>query len=328
MKRNIFLRTALLACTALLALSSCDKDKPAPIVEPAPSITSDFKPHSITLELYEGHLHGRSFHYVEGAEQVKYARLEQMMKLVWDEASSTYKVATDSPLQRFAVKQGFVYSDSPIATPVYGLLIKYYDANGELINAEIGADGAFQEHQHFFSVSNIKPMENAKPTDPASDPASFIKYYYRDTNPWDQAAHKGATVLEDTNPLGLKGYFTFHNVRKTFDLDVQLWYAPKGAKLAGGIAPFDAPTEALMKGGVRALAFKIPAISYRSHTDEPEIETLDITFDELEDEDKEYIRAYMLAFGITAQEAITDVFYHVHGDPIGSHDHDHGSVWF
>lgn len=331
MKKVIFRSVALLGCAAVLGLTSCLKDEPKPTVDPKEQQQEtqedhvkpdqedehehedEFKPYRIELELYEGHLHGaKDFHYLAGPEQVKYARLDQTINFIWDEATEQYQMSADG-IQRFAVQTGIKYPGTVAHNPVYGLWINYYDDKGTKLNGEIGSGEEMSEYQHFFAINNVKPTKTGTAEADDSDITKVLNYTYRDTNPWEGTIKTGAQVLEETNPIGLKGFFTFLKERKTFDLTIALWHAHGGAKLSGGVSPFHAPSAKFRQHGHASLQIKVPVIIYRTRDEMPFPDAVDSPMSDFDEEEQAYVRLFMDAFNITAEEAIADIFYMTNG---------------
>lgn len=331
MKQSISKLALGYVCLAALTLASCVKDEPnkpeppKPTPKPTPETPVDpgkedpkpdnklevtFRPHKIELGLYEGHLHGaKNFHYVAGPDQVKYAKMEQTLTYIWDETTKGYKLEKGS---RFLVQQGVAYANDAPA-PVYGLWINYFDKDGKNINEEIGAEGAYDQFQHFFLAENVQPAFKGKAEADDNDAQKLISYIYRDTNPWNKSIKDGGKVIEETSPLGLKGFFTFHKNRKSFEMKMQLWQAPKGVKKGGGIAPYHTPSDAIKSKGVQALEVMIPITIYRSREEMVLVDNPNQRFDEFDDEDKEIIEIFAKAFGITVEDVIKDIYWILEG---------------
>lgn len=339
MKQSIFFRMATFACVAVLALTSCDRTRTTtedPLnqprcnpIPPKPEVKSDFHPHRIVLGLYEGHLHGpRGFHYLAGPKEVKYDRRERVITLQWSAATEQYEIVADSPKQ-FYVHQKAAYTENGVTeyAPVYGLWIDYYDKAGERINDEVGRDGAFQSYQHFFTANNVQANADSQPSDGSNTPDGMLEYFYCDSNPWDRTLHDGAKSLETTFPVGLKGFFYFGKVRKTFDLNIQLWYAPGGAKTADGIAPFGEPTKSIREGGVKVIEFRVPVSVFRTRSFIENYEgEVDSTYESLSEADKAIVELYTKTFDMTRQEAMTELYYLIWGNG-ESHQSSEGR-WF
>lgn len=330
MKKLFIHGVALLGCAAVLGFTSCrPKNEPKPVTPKKEQIEDQkkddskkdsdkpevkeyketFKPHRIELELFEGHLHGtKDFHYLAGPEQVKHARLDQTINFIWDEASKTYKMSEEGR-KRFAVQTGILYPKAEAHNPVYGLWINYYDDKGTKLNGEIGSGDKMSEYQHFFAISNVQPTATGKAEGDDNEITKMLNYTYRDTNPWEGTIKTGAKVIEDTNPIGLKGFFTFFKKRKMFDLTISLRHAYDGAKLSGGISSFYAPKQAFHK----ALQVTVPVIIYRTRDEQPMPDAPDTALADLDEEEQGYVRLFMDAFNTTAEEVIADCYYLING---------------
>lgn len=343
MKQNIskWLLSSLLLTT--LALGSCVKDEPVkptlpkPDPKPTPEQPVDpkkdepevskpkvtFRPHRIKLNLYEGHLHNvKDFHYVAGPSKVKYAKLEQSLSYTWDPTSSSYTLDKESR-QRLIVQQGKSYKadgQESAPAPVYGLWIEYFNEQGQMINAEIGDKGAYDLYQHFFIAEAAKPafMGDAEADD--NDPSKLMGYIYRDTDPWDKSIKEGGRVIEETSPLGLKGFFTFYKTRKTFDMKIQLWQVPEGAKTKEGIAPYHTPSAAFKNKGVQVLELTVPVLIYRSRDDMAFPSTDSDSFDDFDKDEQDIIDLFAKAFDITREQVIYDLYWMIEGKGEGESD--------
>lgn len=350
MKQSISKLALGYVCLAALTLASCVKDEPnkpeppKPTPKPTPETPVDpgkedpkpgnklevtFRPHKIKLDFYEGHLHNtKDFHYVAGPKEAKHARLEQSLTYVWDEASKSYKVEGGGR-KGFLVQQSVVYKngkqDSP-PSPVYGLWIDYFDKDGNKINDKIGAEGAYDQFQHFFLAENVKPAFKGKAEADDSDYSKLIKYIYRDTTPWDKTIKDGAEVIEETSPLGLKGFFSFHKDRKKFDMKVQLWQMPKGVKTeGGGVSPFHAPSAAIKSKGAQVFELTIPITIYCKKSDVDELipEEATTPFSSFSKEVQEIIEIIAEAFGISKEDVISDFYWISEGQR-----DENGGRWF
>lgn len=333
MKQSISKLALGYVCLAALTLASCVKDEPnkpeppKPTPKPTPETPVDpgkedpkpgnklevtFRPHKIVLGLYEGHLHGaKNFHYVAGPNEVKYARMDQTLTYVWDEATKGYKLSDDSR-KRFLVQKSMVYKDggkeAPPA-PVYGLWIDYFDKDGNKINEKIGAEGAYDQFQHFFLAENVQPTFNGEVEADDNDAQKLMSYIYRDTNPWDKTIKDKAKVIEEESPLGLKGFFTFYKVRKSFDMKIQLWQVPQGVKTEGGVAPYHTPSAAIKNKGVQVLELSVPIMIYRERDDMVFPDTETDRFEDFDEGDQAIITIFAKAFDITNEQVIYDLYW-------------------
>lgn len=141
----------------------------------------DHEPASAVLSLYLGHFHGKNnFHQNAWPKEMKYYTNPQVIKL--EKKDGAWVIASDSPAKVFAVTGGREMSETDIdmQAGAYGLDIKYYDEDGELLNGHISEEGAIEHHQHFFFVKNIRPSEEGVEANYKPD-ADFYRYVYMDT---------------------------------------------------------------------------------------------------------------------------------------------------
>ncbi|MDY5857957.1 MAG: hypothetical protein SPK09_01825 [Porphyromonas sp.] len=262
---------AMLGVACLATFGSCSKDDLSKGVKPQASVDerkskAHGDPVKAVLTLYSGHLHGiMGFHQNSEAKDIKHLKRVQTMHISYTPTGSkdengreryAWTVLKGPGLtEKFKVeygKYGGKDKDHPtrlISTyqHVYGLLIRYYDANGNDITNEFVTKGQEDIHQHFFIPNKIKPWHTditwnstkvvnlAPPYDklvatryregetllgkklPKEDWKPFY-YFYSDTNPLDQSYKASITgtnidvkFLGFDNPMGFKGWFGFNN---------------------------------------------------------------------------------------------------------------------
>lgn len=353
------------ACTlAMLALTSCGtrQEDPTPKVEKPkteepkkedpqkqdpkpeepkqeePKTPSDpFQPKSVSLAFLEGHMHGQSeFHYLALSNNIKHAKLDQTTKLSRG-ANDVWTPEAEQP-RRWVVSSGLQRGkDAP--SPAYGLWIEYFDASGQNINDQIAKGTAADEYQHFFYIKDLKPTKFGKVEAEDQKLDEAIRWTYRDSDPWNGVIKKKTgKLIGDKNPLGLKGFFSFHRPYKTFTLVIELRRFEAGAKLKDGARQFNKPEGKLVH------KIEMPMICFRQATDEFQDanEDFDIEPDEsIDPSDAKAIRAdiekklkalidrpmdaydeadrrigqlYMDAYGITWADFLRDYYERVYGE--------------
>ncbi len=248
-----------------LGLGACSKDDLKGKVTPQKSQDerknkAHGTPVKAVLTLYDGHLHGiKGFHQNADVEGLKSIKRTQTMVLKYmdtgkkDDNGRAIHSWTTSPegTDKFRVLYGVYhgkdkdYPDKLISTYslVYGLTIRYYDADDQDITYQFVTNGQENIHQHFFIPYNLKPFYNditwesadviaRKPPYneilakrfvtgeddlPREDWKPFY-YFYSDTNPWDKSykasitgRNDGVEFLGFDNPVGMKGWLGFNN---------------------------------------------------------------------------------------------------------------------
>lgn len=265
---------ATLALGMFLSLGSCDKDELKKNVDPKKS-TDQRKskahgdPVKAVLTLYSGHLHGiMGFHQNADIKGLKHLSRVQTLIMrymptgetdVHGRAIYAWRVSKDpGTVDKFRVEYGNYmgkdrdYPDKLISkyALVYGLLIRYFDANDKDITHEFVTNGQENIHQHFFIPHNMKAWHTKVTWDSPevialNDPYDKIVserftqkgedlngtrlpreewkpfyYFYSDTNPLDKSYKASITdgntnaevqFLGFENPMGFKGWFGFNN---------------------------------------------------------------------------------------------------------------------
>lgn len=261
---------ATLAVGMLLSLGACNKDKLKEQVEPKKSTDQRLSkahgdPVKAVLTLYKGHLHGlKGFHQDPDIAGVKHLTATQTITCKYEKTGEkdeherdiyAWRISRENGgTDKFRVKFGnYKYQDNEYPevshyAAVYGLTIRYFDANNVDITHQFVTNGQENIHQHFFTPSNIQSFYNNitwespdvvalnppyneiiakrynKILAPQGDDAVKLEtwkpfyYFYSDTNPWNESYQKSATSGDKSvkfigfdNPVGLKGWFGFNN---------------------------------------------------------------------------------------------------------------------
>lgn len=297
---------------------SCNKTPEIPTDETKEKNHED--PYRAELILVEGHLHGKyAFHQDPEVAGVKF--LKKIQKMVFELSDKGWGISEEG-VARFRVRSTSLESKGQ---QVYGLWINYYNAKGEQINGEFVQNGQDLIHQHFFISKNVVPTFDGVNDSGNENPASVYEYVYCDTDPWDKNMHnEGAALIGDKNPIGFKGYFKFLKERKNFDISVELMHAVASKFNEEGVAsPFYAPSKAQRQRDHWDLKIKVPVTVYAA-----QIETVDAEAgtpeSDISEKDMRLLKSIAAAYGITWQEALTDIDTVVMGDG----DPESGSMWF
>lgn len=416
---------ATLAVGMLLSLGACDKDKLKEQVEPKKSTDQRLSkahgdPVRAELTLYSGHLHGiMGFHQNADIQGLKHMKRVQTMHLSYMSSGKQDKNGRDiytwavvpgpGLTDKFRVEYG-VYHGKDEDHPerminkyahVYGLLIRYFDANNKDITNEFVTKGQENIHQHFFIPYNIKPWytnitwesEDVKtlksPYDklvatryakggeklggqtlPREDWKPFY-YFYSDTDPLDKSYKASITgtnidvkFLGFENPIGFKGWFGFNNplydqntylhmdkcIYTDFELGIKLLHAATSKTENtedGKPSPFDSPTDKQVQNDLWDVHLSVPVLIYASQSDALSIDWVEIEdprspgqkkrtrnikelkrqpkFEELRDFSKDYVKRIALAFGISHEEAIADIYAELMADP---KEYESGALFF
>ncbi len=261
---------ATLTVGLLLSAGACSKDDLEKKVTPKGS-TDERKskahgdPVKAVLTLYRGHLHGiKGFHQDPDIAGVKHLKATQTIVCKYEKTGeqdahkrdiyawrlSRENGATDKLRVLFGNYKGqdYDYPEVCTYTAVYGMTIRYFDANDQDITHQFVTKGQENIHQHFFIPKNIQPFYNqitwdspevkdlVEPYDaiiakrynkklaPQGDnpvPLESWKlfyYFYSDTNPWDRSYQANVSKQNSDvqfvgfdNPTGFKGWFGFNN---------------------------------------------------------------------------------------------------------------------
>ncbi|MDY3090482.1 MAG: hypothetical protein SOW66_05145 [Porphyromonas sp.] len=262
----------MLGVACLATFGSCSKDDLSKGVKPQASVDerkskAHGDPVKAVLTLYSGHLHGiMGFHQNPDIKGLKHLNRVQTVIMRYtptgekDENGRAIYAwrASNEPgtVDKFRVQYG-VYMNKDKDYPerriskyalVYGLVIRYFDANNKDITTEFTTKGQENIHQHFFIPSDIKawytnitwnspdvvalkpPYDKIVATRftskgeelngeqlPREEWKPFY-YFYSDTDPIDKSYKASITgtntdvkFLGFDNPMGFKGWFGFNN---------------------------------------------------------------------------------------------------------------------
>lgn len=284
----------------------------------------------IILRMYEGRFKNGKFAYAEGPKTFnsKHFSYEQEMTLEYRDnkwvVTSGEKCFVFIRGNAYITSRGGLYvkpevpkggklpaaANEALPETVYGLWVEYYDAQGKLLNSGIAATGAFQT---FFRTQDLKTLSTGEPLTPLT--GEFMGYIYRDTNPFDKTVRSGqAKYIDETDPVGLKGFFFFNDRDARFAFNLELWQTPQGKLTDGVRAPFNEPSAHIKKTGRPVLSISIPAYVHvtRAQMDNYEEET------KLEDEyeaDQQMFKNLIRILGIDWTKMVSDINRHVEEAP-------------
>ncbi len=175
--------------------------------------------HKIKVVIYQGHLHGKSFHanpVNESPLRIKqYFILEKNQQGKWkyiENKNDKDYVNEGKPVVMLGQdvmnkKYSFRYSYEFI----------YYDKNGHRLDDEFFDNS--DVYQTLFSVKEYKEIETGQ-IKKVNNTKDFIEYTYRDTNPAGKMFHTEGTELI-SNYLGLKGYGLTNKNKISYKLNVK-----------------------------------------------------------------------------------------------------------
>lgn len=278
----------------------------------------------IVLRMYEGHLHGVSYHYVAGPKGFNHNGFSYEQEMELEFHGDHWHITKGENL--FLFMKGEIYGGNnltrpvggnlpktgeEIPAPVYGLWVEYYDANGTLLNDEFARNGAYQT---FFRPMQAKTISNGEALTKTAD--DLLGYIYRDTNPHHLAAKNGAKFNDDVNPVGLKGFFFFNEANTRFALNIELWETPKGKLTDGKRAVFYEPSEYIKKTGKPVLTVSIPTYVYMSQKKLEDMD-YDLSFDDLSQEEQSVFTKVMGLLETTWDKVLKDFMLRIDGKRAG-----------
>lgn len=218
----------------------------------------------IELGMYEGHIHApASFHYVPGPKGFNHKSLGMEQEMTLEYRGDAWVVTSGTNF--FLFNKGNMYSTDKYPAPVYGLWVKLYDGDGDLINEQFATTGAYQT---FFRPKDIKNFSTGEAS--TVDANKVMGYVYRDTKPAHLSTKEGAKYVDATDPTGLKGFFYFNEENVRFALNMEIWQTPKGKKGSDGqLSTALAPSAHVQSTGKPVLSVSLPAHVWlsRSHTE-------------------------------------------------------------
>ena len=355
MKKNFFKSMLALSCAALFALAftACDNTVDTPDKETDHKLHED--PTKVTVQLIQGHMHMHwplvdtkgGFHQ-DPESEAKY--LKRFQEITYEVRPGTGWTKVEGSADKFYVVKAHTYTTptldedeqkDELPAPVYMLVIKYFNAKGELMNEQFVNNGQDAIHQHFFTVENQKELMSGNAITGTQKTPDYIEYKYTDTTPWDKTVkYDGAKLTGTTNPIGFKGVMKFLKDDVTMDLRIRLYHGFQGKKdpHTGQFSPYYRFSPAQLQLGTWDINFTVPVVVYAYREDH----ISDEAFDEEMDVDKvpedgfklsngepdtvgnKLIRRIMKAFNLSWTEALRD--YHSSLFKAAPHDPKKG-IW-
>lgn len=272
----------------------------------------------IKLGMYEGHIHApASFHYVPGPKGFNHKSLGMEQEMTLEYRGDAWVVTSGTNF--FLFNKGNMYSTDKYPAPVYGLWVELYDEEGDLINEEFAATGAYQT---FFRPKDIKNFATGESS--SFSPSELMGYMYRDTKPSHLSTKEGAKYVDATDPTGLKGFFYFNKENVRFALNLELWQTPKGKKSASGpLSTALEPSAHILSTGKPVLTVSLPVHVWlsRSHTENFDE---DSTLDSMSSEHQAILRKLADLLKIDFDKIKSDMILRMDGER-GSES---GGRWF
>lgn len=291
-----------------------------------PLDASLFQPKTVEIEVYEGHLHGeKTFH------QNGYSKNNQCL-------GKSYRL-------KYTLENNQWVADKSNPTSVnvmgnadkfvrYAFSLRYFNDKHEDITGQIVNRGEDQHYQHFFTVSDVKPSYGGVEEKTDGNHPDFFQYTYCDTKPWNKTVHfDDAAFLDDDNPIGIKGFFTFLRSRKQFTLNIRLMRAHQSKRVGGKPSPFYAPSAQQEAKEAWMPVIKIPVNVYMDWNEKGlDLEVWEnpnlvesTQLKDLSEHDQRTVLSLMKAFGIKdIKTALAEFYWNMADVPV----HDGRGFWF
>lgn len=320
-------------CLSLATLStfsvSCDDDERPISPVPTPPTTKVMLPSELAdvahaeIVFVDGHLHDNyGFHANSYPQEMHYIGRRDTLRYSFEQGM--WKADKRNPKK-------LPLMGSTSFPPTYAIVVNYFDQEGNPLNGNIASKD--QQYQTFYYLTDIRPTEDGKQEEGDKNGKKFFEYTYCDTTPWDKTVKfDNAKLTGPTNPVGLKGFLRFNKARKYITLNVHLMKA-KSSKFIGmkdGVsvaAPYYAPTTEQRAKEDWIPAIQLPIHLYMDRSD-LDIDDLELTSKEadLDSDDVRTIHAMMRAFGITFEQAVSELYYNINGKRPPHNNH--GGFWF
>lgn len=272
----------------------------------------------------EGHLHGLyGFHENVYPQEMKYIGRRDTLRYTLE--NGTWKADAKNP-KALPLQGGKAYP------PVYAIIVKYYDQQGQVLNEQIEANDKL--YQTFYYLTDIRPTNDGVAEDDDENGKEFFQYLYCDTKPWNKTVKfDKAQLTGPQNPVGMKGYIKFNKSRKFVTLNIHLMKA-LSSKIVGQkegediAAPYYKPTTAQLKEAQWLPTIQVPINLYMDVAEKgaDDFDELDIKEEDLSKAGKRAVYSIMQAFGISYEEALAELYYNINGKR-PSHDN-HSGFWF
>jgi len=291
-----------------------------------PLDASLFQPKTVEIEVYEGHLHGeKTFHQNGYSKNNQCLGKSYRLKYTLENNQWVADKANPTSVNVMGNADKFVR---------YAFSLRYFNDKHEDITGQIVNGGEDQHYQHFFAVSDVKPSYGGIEEKSDGNHPDFFQYTYCDTKPWDKTVHfDNATFLDDNNPIGIKGFFTFLCSRKQFTLNIRLMRAHQSKRVGDKPSPFYAPSSQQEAKETWMPAIKIPVNVYMDWNEKGlDLEVWEnpklvesTQLKDLSEHDQRTVLSLMKAFGIKdIKTALAEFYWNMADVPT----HDGRGFWF
>jgi len=291
-----------------------------------PLDASLFQPKTVEIEVYEGHLHGeKTFHQNGYSKNNQCLGKSYRLKYTLENNQWVADKANPTSVNVMGNADKFVR---------YAFSLRYFNDKHEDITGQIVNGGEDQHYQHFFTVSDVKPSYGGVEEKADGNHPDFFQYTYCDTKPWNKTVHfDNAAFLDDDNPIGIKGFFTFLRSRKQFTLNIRLMRAHQSKRVGDKPSPFYAPSSQQEAKETWMPAIKIPVNVYMDWNEKgldlavwenPKlVESTQLK--DLSEHDQRTVLSLMKAFGIKdIKIALAEFYWNMADVPV----HDGRGFWF
>lgn len=291
-----------------------------------PLDASLFQPKTVEIEVYEGHLHGEKTFHQNGYSKNNQC-LGKSYRLKYTLENNQWVADKDNPTSVNVMGN----ADKFVR---YAFSLRYFNDKHEDITGQIVNGGEDQHYQHFFTVSNVKPSYGGVEEKSDGNHSDFFQYTYCDTKPWDKTVHfDNAAFLDDDNPIGIKGFFTFLRSRKQFTLNIRLMRAHQSKRVGGKPSPFYAPSSQQEAKETWMPVIQIPVNVYMDWNEKgldlavwenPKL-VENTQLKDLSEHDQRTVLSLMKAFGIKdIKTALAEFYWNMADVPV----HDGRGFWF
>lgn len=291
-----------------------------------PFDASLFQPKTVEIEVYEGHLHGEKTFHQNGYSKNNQC-LGKSYRLKYTLENNHWVADKDNPTSVNVMGN----ADKFVR---YAFSLRYFNDKHEDITGQIVNGGEDQHYQHFFTVSDVKPSYGGVEEKSDGNHPDFFQYTYCDTKPWDKTVHfDNAAFLDDNNPIGIKGFFTFLRSRKQFTLNIRLMRAHQSKRVGDKPSPFYAPSSQQEAKETWMPVIQIPVNVYMDWNEKgldlavwenPKL-VENTQLKDLSEHDQRTVLSLMKAFGIKdIKTALAEFYWNMADVPV----HDGRGFWF
>lgn len=291
-----------------------------------PLDASLFQPKTVEIEVYEGHLHGaKTFHQNGYSKNNQCLGKSYRLKYTLENNQWVADKSNPASVNVMGNADKFVR---------YAFSLRYFNDKHEDITGQIINGGEDQHYQHFFTVSNVKPSYGGVEEKSDGNHPDFFQYTYCDTKPWDKTVHfDNAAFLDDNNPIGIKGFFTFLRSRKQFTLNIRLMRAHQSKRVGDKPSPFYVPSSQQEAKETWMPVIQIPVNVYMDWNEKgldlavwenPKL-VENTQLKDLSEHDQRTVLSLMKAFGIKdIKTALAEFYWNMADVPV----HDGKGFWF